>query len=311
MNEQIEPSKEGESLPIEVGSFIAANPDHPDRTDDRVIGIEILDGRSAVIAAIDGMGGGGPASSKAAGAVAERVTSMANGLLSVPSVDEGKELLGKALIAARDDIQRIPERKYSRNVDTVACVGMVCEENGKRYLVVANVGDARMNRYTSNSVTQISRDHSILDIKVRLGELTPLQAFNDPTRNLVYESVGSLKGTADINFDVIEIKEGDYFVASSDGYGDNIPPDELLKEFWEGVSRVYNLQKGVLASPIVPEGYTAPELIKLDLRRLARELVWRAQQVQIKEDGPNYKRPPYAKKDDTTVVVLHIPRKGN
>jgi len=293
MNWETEPSNEGEPLPVEVTASIAGNPNHSEYTDDRAVAKEILGGRSAVMAAIDGMGGGGHASAKAAEAIAERVGAMATGLVSVPSVEEGKHLLGKALLAARDDIQKIPEKAYNKNLDAVACVSMICEENGKRFLVVANVGDARMCRFTGKGSEQISRDHSMLAIQVERGELTPTQAFNDPTRNLVYKAVGSLEGVDDINFDVVEIHEGDFFVAFSDGVCDNIPPGQLFDTFWEVVGESYIDQKNGI----------------LDLRRVARGLVWRAQLVQIKEDGPNYKRPSYAKKDDTTVVVLYIPRK--
>jgi len=285
MGEFGDPMDNDDTIPsVETSGYVIASIEHPNRCDDRAIRYEALNGRIALIGAMDGVGSGGAESSIAAGKTTVCAREMMDRLTSIPSVEEGKELLGEALMQARDMIQAMPEHIEKPSADTVACFGLMCESDGKRFLVVANVGDARMYRITHKGYEQISRDHSVLQGLLEIGYLSPMETFENPRRNIISKTVGSLKKIEDINFDVVEIKEGDYYLCVSDGFSDNFPPGQIAEVFWK-------------------------ELANKSSVPIAERLALRAQNVQIRPTDSQYTRPDYAKPDDIAVVVLKIPRK--
>ena len=69
-------------------------------------------------------------------------------------------------------------------------------------LIVANVGDSRLY-VISDMVRQITRDHSLVDEMVRLGELNPSEARSHPDKNIITRAIGAQK---DVKADFFEVE---------------------------------------------------------------------------------------------------------
>ena len=92
-------------------------------------------------------------------------------------------------------------------------------------LRVANVGDSRLY-ILGNEITQITRDHSLVEEMVRLGEVRKEDAKDHPDKNIITRAVGVLpEVTAD--FFEISLKPGDEILMCSDGLTNMIEDDEI------------------------------------------------------------------------------------
>lgn len=94
-------------------------------------------------------------------------------------------------------------------------------------LTVANVGDSRL--YVLNEgITQITRDHSLVEEMVRMGELEAAEAREHPDRNIITRAIGA---TDEVVADVFEVdlKEKDTVLLCSDGLNNMLTDEEILE----------------------------------------------------------------------------------
>lgn len=94
-------------------------------------------------------------------------------------------------------------------------------------LTVANVGDSRL--YVLNEgITQITRDHSLVEEMVRMGELEAAEAREHPDKNIITRAIGA---TGEVVADVFEVdlKEQDTVLLCSDGLNNMLTDEEILK----------------------------------------------------------------------------------
>ncbi|MFA5025865.1 MAG: protein phosphatase 2C domain-containing protein [Candidatus Shapirobacteria bacterium] len=275
-------------IPIEVSGKVMPNPDHLEYTADKAVFRVLAEGRSGLIAAIDGVGSGGEKSAKAAEFVADGLWHLETESTEPLTIDQAVNLLRGSISRATAKIKELQDMSGDPDVDTTVSAGIICEspDGERRFLVTANVGDSRIYRYTPSSgvVDQLTVDHSIVQRLVAMGMITPEEAFLHPQRNVVLRTVGSLESPDDIDIQVVEIHEGDIFLAVSDGVSDNLPPEGLpvaiQSEFKEAYDPVQN----------------GP-----DLSKFATGLAQRARNIQMTHSA-------HAKPDDTCVSVLRVPR---
>jgi serine/threonine protein phosphatase PrpC len=91
---------------------------------------------------------------------------------------------------------------------------------------VAHVGDSRCYRFRDGALEQLTRDHSLVDEQVKLGQLTREEADRSPLRNVITRAVGSQRSvTAEIN--EVEIVSGDLFLLCSDGLTRELPDGRI------------------------------------------------------------------------------------
>jgi protein phosphatase len=86
-------------------------------------------------------------------------------------------------------------------------------------LVLAHVGDSRCYRYRDAVLTQLTRDHSLLQEQVDAGMLTPEQALIAPGKNLLTRALGA-EGQVQVEISEYEVEHGDLFLLCSDGLTD-------------------------------------------------------------------------------------------
>lgn len=95
------------------------------------------------------------------------------------------------------------------------------------YAYVANVGDSRL--YIMNhEIIQITRDHSLVEEMIRLGELKREDARNHPDKNIITRALGA-KEEIDIDFFDVKLEPGVKIMMCSDGLS-NMVSDEEVQE---------------------------------------------------------------------------------
>lgn len=96
---------------------------------------------------------------------------------------------------------------------------------------IAHVGDSRVYKIDPDGTLQReTADHSVVEEEVRAGRMTPEQAANHPSRNVISRALGA-ENTVDVDLKTIMVEPGTMFLLCSDGITRHIPDDELEKLF--------------------------------------------------------------------------------
>lgn len=95
------------------------------------------------------------------------------------------------------------------------------------YAYVANVGDSRLY-VIQEKIHQITKDHSLVQEMVRMGELKAEEARNHPDKNIITRALGAEK-TVDIDFFDLKLEPGSTILMCSDGLS-NMVEDKKLEE---------------------------------------------------------------------------------
>lgn len=94
-------------------------------------------------------------------------------------------------------------------------------------LYIANVGDSRL--YVVNQkIRQITRDHSLVEEMVRLGEMDKEVARDHPDKNIITRAIGALPEVV-IDFFEVEMEEGDIILMCSDGLTNMVEDEDIRK----------------------------------------------------------------------------------
>lgn len=93
-------------------------------------------------------------------------------------------------------------------------------------LLLAHVGDSRCYRLRRNTLTQITRDHSLLQEQMDAGFLTPEEAALSPHKNLVTRALGVEAGVMlELNEHLLEPE--DIYLMCSDGLSDMMDDTQI------------------------------------------------------------------------------------
>ncbi|MCX8067177.1 MAG: protein phosphatase 2C domain-containing protein [Anaerolineae bacterium] len=93
---------------------------------------------------------------------------------------------------------------------------------------IANVGDSRAYLLNSTSARQITRDHSVVDILVEMGQMSPAEALHHPQRNVLYRAVGQ-PGPLEVDTFRCSLVPGETLLLCTDGLWEMVPEEEIVK----------------------------------------------------------------------------------
>jgi len=161
--------------------------------------------RAPLFVVADGMGGA------QAGEVASEmaVESFNSGL---PDGDPGEGL--------RELIEEANRRIHARSRESSGKAGMgttvTAAHVGSDSVTIAHVGDSRCYLVRDDTLTRLTRDHSLVEELVARGKLTPEQAETHPQRSVITRALGP---EANVQVDIISepAQAGDLFLVCSDG----------------------------------------------------------------------------------------------
>jgi len=106
---------------------------------------------------------------------------------------------------------------------------------GKRVTIV-NVGDSRCYGIDRGGIHQITRDHSLVQMMVDRGDITPEMAKSYPGKNFITRAIGT---ETMVMCDIYhwEVSKGDYLLLCSDGLSNTMDDQEILFEVVHGVNK--------------------------------------------------------------------------
>ncbi|MDY3917494.1 MAG: Stp1/IreP family PP2C-type Ser/Thr phosphatase [Candidatus Limivivens sp.] len=104
---------------------------------------------------------------------------------------------------------------------------MVAATVSEGCLYVANVGDSRLY-LIRDQIRQVTRDHSLVEEMVRMGELTEEEARNHPDKNIITRAIGVHKKVR-VDFFDEDLQGEDTILMCSDGLS-NMVTDQDMKE---------------------------------------------------------------------------------
>lgn len=95
-------------------------------------------------------------------------------------------------------------------------------------MIVANIGDSRLY-VINNEITQITRDHSLVEMMVENGELNSEEARFHPNKNIVTRAIGGIDDNALADFFEIDLNEGDIVLLCSDGLSNMLDDKDIFQ----------------------------------------------------------------------------------
>lgn len=143
---------------------------------------------------------------------------------TLESLEENPEIiLQKAISKANKDIRELSHQ--NPDMEGMGTTIVAATIYGK-YMKVANVGDSRLYIINGKKIKQITRDHSLVEEMVRIGELDRISARNHPNKNIITRAVGVTASVVADFFDV-ELKDGDVILMCSDGLSNMLEDEEI------------------------------------------------------------------------------------
>ena len=92
---------------------------------------------------------------------------------------------------------------------------------------VLNVGDSRCYKLTRKRMTQVTRDHSLVQDLVDRGELTPEQARTHPRRNVITRALG-VNELVPCDIFTPKLQRGEMLLLCSDGLTNMLEDKEIF-----------------------------------------------------------------------------------
>lgn len=106
----------------------------------------------------------------------------------------------------------------------------------KTLAVVINVGDSRAYGINAGGIRQLTKDHSLVQMMVDRGDLTPEMAKSYPGKNFITRAVGTETLVMSDLYHV-EVEKGDFILLCSDGLSNLLDDQEILFEVAHGVNK--------------------------------------------------------------------------
>ena len=135
-----------------------------------------------------------------------------------------EDLMELAIQRANASIHQMAQEhaKFSMMATTIVALHL----NGN-IATFGHVGDSRLYRLTPDGqLHRETEDHSIVEEEVRAGRMTPEQAANHPSKNVISRALGA-EPAVDVDMKTIEVEDGTEFLLCTDGITRHITDHEL------------------------------------------------------------------------------------
>lgn len=186
----------------------------------------VLDNGYALAVIADGMGGhrsGDVASAMAVSLIGEHFSELGS------SIPQSKEtwiawldtIIRKVNQLIFEKAQSSPEHE---GMGTTLEAAVIAE--GSCY--IAHVGDSRVYSVSSETITQLTKDHSYVNALLASGEITEEEAEVHPQRNWIMRAVGSERDI-EPEFYHVPFTKGDYLLLCTDGLSNKVEA-EMMRE---------------------------------------------------------------------------------
>jgi serine/threonine protein phosphatase PrpC len=188
----------------------------------------LADAERGIFVVADGVGGadaGEVASQKAVDVLNEAFAH------KVSDGEDVEDLMELAIQRANSAIHQMTAEhaRFSMMATTVVALHL----DGNR-ATIGHVGDSRLYRLDPNGkLVRETDDHSIVEEEVRAGRMTPEQAANHPSKNVISRALGA-EASVEADMKTIEVGEGNTFLLCTDGITRHLPDNELRELLLSG-----------------------------------------------------------------------------
>jgi protein phosphatase len=138
--------------------------------------------------------------------------------------EDVEDLMELAIQRANSSIHQMASEnpRFSMMATTVVALHL----DGNR-ATIGHVGDSRLYRISPDGILhRETEDHSIVEEEVRAGRMTPEQAANHPSKNVISRALGA-EPSVEADMKVIEVEDGSAFLLCTDGITRHLPDNEL------------------------------------------------------------------------------------
>lgn len=173
----------------------------------------------------DGMGGangGSTASRIATDTIAEQIAELYD---DEKYRNDIEKLVSTAIEIANQRVYGISQNVYSLYGMGTTVVAVVVRDE-KVHIVHA--GDSRAYLYENGSVRQITKDHSMVQELVDIGQITPEQAQNHPNKNIITRALGT-RANLRTDYNYAGFSKGSVLIMCTDGLSNYITEDSLAE----------------------------------------------------------------------------------
>ncbi len=141
-----------------------------------------------------------------------------------------EDLMELAIQRANSSIHRMSHEHQKLSMMATTIVVLHLRGN---IATIGHVGDSRLYRLTPEGrLVRETEDHSIVEEEVRAGRMTPEQAANHPSKNVISRALGA-EETVEVDLKTIQVADGSCFLLCSDGITRHITDNELRGLFFE------------------------------------------------------------------------------
>lgn len=95
--------------------------------------------------------------------------------------------------------------------------------------LASHVGDARVYQFRNGEIVYQTVDHSVIQLAVLVGDLSPCDLRHHKDRNKLYRVLGDPDTDLKPSSDEVYIHKGDRFLICSDGFWETITEEMMLK----------------------------------------------------------------------------------
>ena len=192
--------------------------------------IEVLDKNTLLCVVCDGMGGaksGNVASTLAADVFVEEVKRTWTPNMDMEKLDN--MLRGAVKLANFTVFDQAQQFEEFDGMGTTLVAVLIQGKNA----TIVNVGDSRAYALDQDGISQLTNDHSLVQMMVHHGELTPEQARSYPGKNLITRAIGT---EASVECDVFHrrVSKGERMLLCTDGLCNLLDDQEILFEVVHG-----------------------------------------------------------------------------
>ena len=183
----------------------------------------VLPGGAAFTVVCDGMGGasaGDIASKTAIEVISQYVL---NGYNPNMSSNDIQRLLDNAIASANLEVFTLSQKDQQLHGMGTTVVATIVSET---QAIICNVGDSRAY-LINDDITQITRDHTMVQSLVDLGKLSEEEAKIHPERNIITRALGVEENILTDSY-FIDVSENDQLLLCTDGLTNYASEDNIL-----------------------------------------------------------------------------------
>ena len=195
--------------------------------------IEVLDRNTLLCVVCDGMGGaksGNVASTLTADVFVQEVKRSWTADMDPDKMDQ--MLQGAVKLANFTVYDQAQQFEEFTGMGTTLVAALI----HKKFATIVNVGDSRAYSLNHDGVRQLTKDHSLVQMMIARGEITPEQGKRYPGKNLITRAIGT-EPVVECDIFHRRLTDGECLLLCTDGLSNLVDEQEILFEIVHGINK--------------------------------------------------------------------------